>query len=134
MISNICLRRFNIVFSCAVLSGVILFCMHVVRTPASIIAFFALYGAASGGLITLQSACIAQITENVGLVGVKIGVMMTVSSFGVLTGSPIGGAFVSESHGGFGGFIDFSAVVILAGAAFLLVSRYLVDRNMWKAV
>jgi len=126
--------RFNVAFLCALFSAIILFCLHVIHKPASIIAFSAIYGASSGGLISLQSACVAQITPNVGMVGIKIGVLMALSSFSVLTGSPIGGALIEHNHGGWGSFISFSAAIVMGGAFILLASRFFVDKNMWKTI
>lgn len=126
--------RFNTAILCSLLSGIVLLCLHTMRTKGAIIAFVVLYGVFSGGLISLQSACVAQITKNLQLIGVKIGLMMTVCSIGALTGSPIGGALVSANSGLFYGLIDFSGVILLTGAAILVISRWTISRDLMKVV
>ena len=56
--------------------------LHAIDTPAGIIVFSVLYGFFSGGLISLQAACVAQITPRMDMIGIKIGVMMAICSFG----------------------------------------------------
>jgi predicted MFS family arabinose efflux permease len=126
--------RFNTAILCSLLSGIVLLCLHTMRTKGTIVAFVVLYGIFSGGLISLQSACVAQITENLQMIGVKIGLMMAVCSIGALTGNPIGGALVSANGGLFYGLIDFSGVILLTGAAILILSRWTISRELMKAV
>ena len=75
-------HRFNITFICALCAGVLLMCLHAIKTPAGIIVFSVLYGFFSGGLISLQSACVAQITSDMNAIGIKIGLLMAICSFG----------------------------------------------------
>lgn len=104
------------------------------RTKGAIVAFAVIYGLFSGGLISLQSACVAQITKNLQMIGVRIGLMMAVCSVGVLTGSPIGGALVSANGGQFYGLIDFSGIILLVGCAILIASRWTINRNFLAVV
>ena len=129
-------------------------CLHAIQTSAGIIVFSILYGFFSGGLISLQSACVAQITPDMSMIGIKIGLLMAICSFGyvtdlislgdcslprliscsrrVLTGCPIGGALISSSGGAFGGFIDFSSIILLAGAFLVLCARLVAERSIFK--
>ena len=74
--------RFNVTFVSALVAGILILILHAIKTPAGIIAFSALYGFFSGGLISLQSACVAQITEKKDMIGVRIGFMMAVCALG----------------------------------------------------
>jgi hypothetical protein len=76
------LPRFNVTFVSSSLAGVVLLSLLAIETQPQIIAFSVLYGLFSGGLISLQSACIAQISPNKAIIGVKIGIMMAVCSVG----------------------------------------------------
>ncbi|KAL8857826.1 MAG: hypothetical protein Q9178_005582 [Gyalolechia marmorata] len=76
------LGRFNITFICALFAGIILMTLHAIQTPAGIIIFSILYGFFSGGLISLQSACVAQITPDISMIGLRIGLLMAVCSLG----------------------------------------------------
>ncbi|KAL8777577.1 MAG: hypothetical protein Q9194_002472 [Teloschistes cf. exilis] len=128
------LGRFNVTFICALCAGIILMCLHAIHTATGIIVFSVLYGFFSGGLISLQSACVAQITPDINMIGVKIGLLMAICSFGVLTGNPIGGALISGASGHFGGFIDFSGIILLFGAVLVLIARMTMDRKLYTII
>jgi len=142
--------RFNMTFVSALICGILLFSLYGIKTPPAIISFSILYGISSGGLISLQSACVAQITPDTRTIGIRIGIMMAICSFGyvqfnlasimrnldifystnspcfrALTGSPIGGALIVRDSGGFTGLINFSAIILIGGAALVLCSRIL---------
>ena len=142
--------RFNITFICALCAGIVLMCLHAIQSAAGIIIFSILYGFFSGGLISLQTACVAQITPDMHMIGVKIGLMMAICSFGyvldvvlmrrlvwlilfscrVLTGSPIGGALINASNGGYGALINFSGIILLFGAFLTLCARLTINRGI----
>ncbi|KAJ3499815.1 hypothetical protein NLG97_g22 [Lecanicillium saksenae] len=126
--------KFNTAILCSLLSGIVLLSLHAMRTKAAIVVFAVLYGLFSGGLISLQSACVAQVTKNLQMIGVRIGLMMAVCSVGVLTGSPIGGALVSANGGQFYGLIDFSGIILLTGCLILVVSRWTISRDFMAVV
>ena len=128
-------------------------CLHAIRDATAIYVFSVLYGFFSGGLISLQSACVAQITDDMNMIGIKIGLMMAVCSFGyvivlsssctaaltsllsrVLVGCPIGGALIASSSGSFGAFINFTGVILLFGALLVMSARLTVDRNVLRLV
>jgi len=63
-------------------TGIVLVCLLAIKVKATIIVFVVLYGLFSGGLISLQPACVGQITSDISMIGVRIGVMMAVCSVG----------------------------------------------------
>ncbi|PWY67864.1 MFS general substrate transporter [Aspergillus eucalypticola CBS 122712] len=126
------LGRFNIISLAALSCGILLFCLHKITTSGAIIAFSTLYGICSGGLISLQSACIGQITPDHSIIGVKIGLMMGFCSVGGLTGSPIAGALLSADHQKWYGFIDFCGSILMGGAVVTILSRYVAAPREWK--
>ncbi|OKL60042.1 hypothetical protein UA08_04976 [Talaromyces atroroseus] len=115
--------RFNMISLASLSCGILLFCLHRITAPGAIVAFSVLYGICSGGLISLQSACIGQITPAHNIIGVRIGLMMAFCSIGGLTGSPIAGALLTTDHGKWYGFIDFCAFILTGGAVVTIVSR-----------
>ncbi|KAF8476175.1 major facilitator superfamily domain-containing protein [Kalaharituber pfeilii] len=135
------LGRFNISFLCALFSSVLLLALHRMDKPSSIIAFSVLYGFLSGGLISLQSACVSQITSNIAQVGLKIGLMMALCSLVALTGPPIAGAILTwhqkdgEQHNSplyWDGLINFAGVIMIVGSAAVGWSRLKVKMG-WRA-
>jgi hypothetical protein len=51
----------------------------------------------------------------------------------LLTGSPIGGALLTRTHGDFSGLIGFATSVILFGSVFVLAARFTADKKFLKA-
>lgn len=126
--------RYNVAIVCSLLSGILVLVLHRVHTKGACVAFALLYGFTSGGLISLQSACVAQITKNMRIIGVMIGVMMAVCSVGALTGNPIGGALTSMKVGGVSAWVDFGGVLLLAGTLVLLAARLAIDPRLVQIV
>lgn len=63
-------------------------CLHAIEDATAIYAFSAVYGFFSGGLISLQSACVAQITADMNMIGIKIGLVMAVCSLAYVVTLP----------------------------------------------
>ncbi|KAI0398138.1 major facilitator superfamily domain-containing protein [Xylariaceae sp. FL0594] len=117
---------FNITFVSSSIAGIVLLSLLAITTQPQIIAFSVLYGLFSGGLISLQSACIAQISPNKAIIGVKIGIMMAVCSVGVLIGNPIAGILLDRAGGEFTTVIIFAGVTLSFGSFLFLLSRLVV--------
>ena len=126
--------RYNATFLCALCSGVVLFTLQLEIHQGPIVAFAVLYGFFSGGLLSLQTGCVAQVTRNLQTIGARIGILMSISSVGVLTGAPIGGALVSYKDGSFEGLINFSGAILLAGTAIVALSRWLQNKRFLAKV
>ncbi|KAK7909086.1 hypothetical protein PG985_014964 [Apiospora marii] len=104
--------------------GTLLFCLLVMKTKPTIIAFSVLYGLFTGGLISLQSGCVARITANVDIIGLKIGVLMAICSVGALAGGPVGGALVAHDNGGYTAMIIFSGATLLFAGVLFIMARF----------
>ncbi|KAK9235228.1 major facilitator superfamily domain-containing protein [Lipomyces kononenkoae] len=115
---------FNVMIIFAVFSGIVNLALWLpARSNAPIIVFACLYGFASGCTLTIIPAMVAQISD-IRQLGVRTGALYVLSSVGVLVGSPIAGAIVSDQHGQFSGLMIFCGVVLLVGAIFAILSRY----------
>lgn len=66
----------------SLLSSIVLLTLLSAKSAASIIAFSAIYGLFSGGLISLQAATVARLTTDMNTYGTMIGVQMAVNSIG----------------------------------------------------
>ena len=140
------LGRFNISLSCAMVSAILLLALHKCTVPSTIIVFSTLYGLFSGGLISLQSACIAQITPNIFHVGLKIGLMMAACSLVALTGPPIAGIILTFNSKNAGetpsgehvlkweGLINFAGIIMLGGCVAVAWSRWKIQNKIFARV
>lgn len=107
-------------------TSIITFSWIWMTTLPAMISFALLFGFFSGGLIPLGSACVAQTTPDMGHIGLRMGAMMAICSFGALSGGPISGAIMDHTGRWFG-VHSFSAAVSLFGAVLLIIVRF-----MWQ--
>lgn len=91
-------------------------------TTGATIAFGTIYGFASGGIVSLSPAVIAQISD-VREVGTRSGVLYFCGSFGALIGPPIAGAIVTAQDGDYLGLKLFNGLTLLLGALCMYLSR-----------
>ncbi|POR38431.1 Tubulin gamma chain [Tolypocladium paradoxum] len=116
------LGRFNILVLMGALMGVITCCWIWMTSLGAMMAFAAIFGVFSGGLVPLGSACVAQTTPDMGHIGLRIGTMMAICSIGALAGGPISGA-IKEGHSNWVGVHLFAACVSMLGALLLFGVR-----------
>ena len=89
---------------------------------APLIVFAALFGIASGAGIGLTPALAASLSP-IEDIGVRTGAILAMASFAALTGSPIAGAIVKDSHSTFRNAQIFSGVSCLVAFCFFAATR-----------
>lgn len=87
-----------------------------------IILFAALFGIGSGAGIGLTPALCAQISP-IKDIGVRTGTVFAIASIAALTGSPIGGQIIVDSHGSFRNTAIFAGVSCGIGVALYIAAR-----------
>ena len=105
--------RFNMLGLAAVATGILCFCWQATDSNASIIAFAALYGFASGAIVSMFSACLAQVPKDPRNIGTYMGMGMSVISIAALIGPPINGALFNHYH-------DYKQVSVFSGVVTLV--------------
>ena len=101
--------RLNMLFVMSISTGILAFCWQKCTSNAPIIVFAALYGFTSGAIVSLMTACFAQIPRSPSDIGTYLGQGLLVVATGALIGPPISGALVKKYHG-------FSEVSYFCGA------------------
>ena len=89
---------------------------------AALIVFAALFGIGSGAGVGLTPALCAQISP-IKEIGVRTGTIFSISAFAALTGLPIGGQIIADSHGSFRYAIVFGGVSCAIGTALFILTR-----------
>ncbi|KAI1409051.1 MFS general substrate transporter [Hypoxylon sp. FL1857] len=84
----------NIVTPCALITGVLLFCLMVAKNEASIIVLAILSGFFSGVYIAMPPACFIPFIEDKSKIGTRIGMGYGIISFALLIGGPGAGAIL----------------------------------------
>lgn len=106
---------------CAVAS-ILVYCWISVESKGGLYAWSIFYGIFGGGIQSLFPAALSFLTTDLRKIGVRMGMVFTIVSFAVLTGSPIAGAII-DGTGSYKGAQAFSATSLALGCGFLLASK-----------
>lgn len=119
--------RYNVMVMFSYLASILVLALWLPsRSNAPAIVFSALYGFGSGAFVSLVPALIAQISD-LREVGVRNGTCFSIISFAALTGTPIGGALVTDvMHGSYTRLQIFCGVVMVAGSSLFVLARVVV--------
>ncbi|KAL7932472.1 major facilitator superfamily domain-containing protein [Trichoderma chlorosporum] len=126
--------RFNVIIVITFISAI--FCLAVwipVKSMAGIIAFVAIFGFSSGGVVSLSSTLVAQISD-IRHIGTRVGVAFAIQAIGALIGSPIGGAIVASQHGDYLGLQLFCGLAMMVGCFGFVWARYTQVGFQWVKV
>lgn len=97
-----------------------------VNTTAGILIFTAFYGFFSGASATLGSTALASICPDLEIIGVRMGMYLTIAFIGALVGNPIAGAILSISD-------DVQGLQLFCGTSIAIATIFLVLAR-WKFV
>ncbi|KAL9618375.1 MAG: hypothetical protein Q9160_006883 [Pyrenula sp. 1 TL-2023] len=122
--------RLNLLSFFGVCTGILCLCWPATRSNAAIIAFAAVYGFFSGAIVSLTSACQAQVPKDPRDIGTYMGMGMFCAAFAVLAGPPINGAMI-DRYGGFEQASVFSGVVCIVGGVGTMGSKWTLGKGWW---
>lgn len=123
--------KFNCCFVATFLSGIIALCWTKATSVAGLVIFAAAYGFTSGGILSLQQACAAQIATPRTL-GLTIGVVMASTSLSAMAGVPISGELAGRY--GYLPLSIYSGVSLLVGSFLLIAARLAQNKSLYAAV
>ncbi|KAL4064203.1 major facilitator superfamily domain-containing protein [Scleroderma yunnanense] len=113
----------NVMIPFTAVAGIMSFVWPLATSQGSLTAVSVIYGIACGTYVSLLVAPVFEMGE-VGDVGRRTGMFLTVATFGVLTGPPISGA-INERTGGFKEVGYYAGGVIVFSVLLLIVVRHL---------
>ncbi|UNI24650.1 hypothetical protein JDV02_010382 [Purpureocillium takamizusanense] len=99
-----------------------------VATPAGNVAFAVLYGFFSGGVVSLATVVVTNITPDLSRLGTRLGMVSVLKGVGSLLGPPLSGAML-DATGGYLGVQLFAAMGFLLTTVFMVVLRLVVARR-----
>ncbi|KAL1843482.1 hypothetical protein VTJ49DRAFT_1353 [Mycothermus thermophilus] len=126
----------NLILACTMGSMVLVFGWLGVRDLAGAIVFVVLYGAFSGGVVSLTPSVIVSLSPDMGRVGARMGLSFVVAGIAILIGTPIAGAILGSTEDPrWTGTILYSAFGLLAATLLYFASRLLLFKKKgdWKA-
>ena len=115
--------RFNVMIIMASFTTILILALWLPATGnVPLILFAALFGIGSGAGIGLTPALTAGISPMKDI-GVRTGTIFAIAAIAALTGSPIGGRIISETHGEFKYTIVFSGLSCAIGTMLFIATR-----------
>ncbi|KAK0730858.1 major facilitator superfamily domain-containing protein [Lasiosphaeris hirsuta] len=126
----------NVLSICLIGSAAIGYGWLGIQNLAGAIVFALLYGALSGGVVSLVPSVIVSLAPDMSRVGVRMGISFLVSGIALLIGTPIAGAIVGGySDAEWKGTMAYAASGLLFAAVLNTVARVMVykKRGGWRA-
>lgn len=113
---------FNVVIPCAAISALLCICFMAIKSSAGIIVLMAFYGFFSGSFVSLPPTVIVHLsTDARDKIGTRLGQSFAFVAFGLLIGTPIGGAILD--HSGFDALWIFGGCMLFGSVFFLIIAR-----------
>jgi predicted MFS family arabinose efflux permease len=121
---------FNVLTPCALMCGILQYCLIAADTSASVIVLMVFYGFFSGTLVSLPATCYVHLAGPTrrGLIGTWMGMGFAFVSLGMLCGTPITGAILNASS--FKYVWVFGGTLMLIGSIFIILARF--AQGNWK--
>ncbi|KAI2707431.1 hypothetical protein CBS147332_7085 [Penicillium roqueforti] len=119
--------KFNCCIIATISAGVVALCWTKVTSVAGLVIWSAAYGFASGGILSLQQACAAQVATSTTL-GLAIGTVSGATALSAMANVPISGALLEKY--GYLSLSIFSGVSLLLGGLLLIAARLVQNREL----
>ena len=115
----------NIMIPFVVCSALTLYGWAGVKNESGLWAFATFYGLFSSAVNGLFPTALSSLTTDLTKMGVRMGMVFTILSFAVLTGTPIAGALISRKNGDYLDMKMFAGTLMMTGGLALVGSRIL---------
>lgn len=112
---------FNIIFTCTVISGAMMFALVNLSSLAGVVIVAFLYGFFTGAFVSLPPTCFVKLSPDRALIGTRIGMGYVVMTIGNLVGTPAAGVILQ--NWGFNAVWIFGGGVSIAGGIAMMISR-----------
>lgn len=130
IIPNAAAQRYgslNMMTVCAGGSAVLAFGWFGTKNLGGLTVFALLYGAFSGGVVSLSPSCLKDLTPDMNRLGARMGMSFFVTGLALLVGTPIAGAILGEQN--WTPMIGYTSALMTVSLMLYLLSGYLVSRR-----
>ncbi|OHE96511.1 major facilitator superfamily transporter [Colletotrichum orchidophilum] len=100
-----------------------MFCWAAVRSIAELYVFAFFYGLASAAAMGLFAGTVPSLTRDMDKIGTRVGMILTLISFGPLTGPSVAGALIARTGGSYLAEQSWAGASRLVGTAALIAAR-----------
>lgn len=108
----------NVLSLCTLIAGLLGFCWVAITsssTVAALVIWSLLYGAFSGAFVSLQPSTVVSITDDMSIVGGRLGMNTFCAALGLLIGTPIAGVLLEKDPSWLGLQVFCGATLFLSG-------------------
>ncbi|PQE19420.1 MFS monocarboxylate transporter protein [Rutstroemia sp. NJR-2017a BBW] len=119
----------NLMIPCSLITGILAFTWIGIHTIPGLQAFVAFYGFFTGCLITLPNPILISLSPSLQDVGSRVGMSYSIAAFGLLIGSPSGGALLDLEIGDFLKTQCFGGAFLFGGMSLFVLTRFLIHRQ-----
>ncbi|KAJ5201566.1 uncharacterized protein N7498_006229, partial [Penicillium cinerascens] len=126
-----CIGPLNCLIPWIGLCGILIFCWAAVHTVAELYVFAVFYGLVSAAAMALFAGTVPSLTEDLNKIGTRVGMALTLMSFGPLTGPSVAGALIVRTGGSYlsgqiwAGAALIVGVLTLVGACIIIYGPHL---------
>jgi predicted MFS family arabinose efflux permease len=113
----------NMAIPSALACAMLAFTWIAVHKIGSLIVFAILYGFFSGTFVSLPPSAILSLSSDLNKVGTRLGMSFSIAGFGILIGSPVGGALLDLNRGHFVHTQVFCAIAMTVSCTSLVLAR-----------
>lgn len=116
----------NVLSICTLIAGLLGFCWIAIPSGATVgglVVWALLYGAFSGAFVSLQPSTVVSITDDLSIVGGRLGMNTFCAAIGLLIGTPIAGVIL-EKDPSWIGLQVFCGTTLLLGGGLVVVTRW----------
>ncbi|PQK16323.1 hypothetical protein BB8028_0006g06430 [Beauveria bassiana] len=120
--------HFNLCGAAALLSGAIVLCWTAAKSSGGLVVWCLAYGLTSGAIMSLQSACAAQLAPH-ELQGTAVGFLMGSVALTALFGTPISGQLVGSY--GYLALSLFAGASLVVGGLLIFMARFKMESKVF---
>ncbi|KAJ5667309.1 hypothetical protein N7507_003173 [Penicillium longicatenatum] len=114
------------------LCGILMFCWIAVHTVAGLYVFAVFFGLASAAAMALFAGTVPSLTKDLDKIGTRVGMALTLMSFGPLTGPSVAGALITSTDSYLAAQI-WAGVALIVGVLALGTARIIISGPVIRA-
>lgn len=109
---------------CVLACAILIFTWIAIQGVGGLITFTMLYGFFTGTFVSVTNAALVNLTDDIKIVGTRLGMSFTCAGFGLLIGNPVAGALINLETGSFIRMQIFGGVLVMGSAALFFAARF----------
>lgn len=131
-IADAYLGPINTLIPLTFLCSFMLYIWAAVKTINGLIAFTVFFGLINAAVQGIFMGSMTSLTKDLGKIGIRVGMALSIFSFAALVGPPIAGQLIQAGHGSFLYTQIFGGTTTILGTGFLVAARVSQTGWVWR--